>query len=477
MACTITITSVQGFNVPGQQVPATIRVNGTATDCEFVVVGLTCHEPPEEIVIQVGPSGNWSVDFVAAQVEGCRCQGDTTVYAFCKADPLCRDEFVVTSLQCEPLGECPQVTGLTASVNGCAGSGNSAAVTFTGTLTPPAPNCTFQWNFGDGTPPVITNTPAATHLYLSPGSYTVTVTAICGTCIRQTSIFITVPVCCPVLTGIAFNVNGCADGKGKSALVTLAATTNPAGAMGVFTWDFGDGSPAVITPTSSVTHSYSNSGSFAVTVTLTPSDPTCPPTTTSNTVSVPPCNPDDDDDDDDEGVGCKAIRFIMTIAAILAILSVLVAICVPAAATTLFWIALGLGILAAIAGIFWAIFCPKPCGFALLFSWQVALGVGFAVLYFTQCCPFMWWVGIGLIAAALGLLALWVKECDSTFCEVMVEMSVAIVAVLLPLLGWLGVIPALQPCINQTVAAILSSLAGAIVIAVAACANNNNSGP
>jgi hypothetical protein len=188
-------------------------------------------------------------------------------------------------------------------------------------------------------------------------------------------------------------------------------------------------------------------------------------------VTVPPCKPDTDEDD--EGVGCKAIRIIMTIAAILATLSVLVAICVPAAATVLFWIALGLGILAAILGIVWAIFCPTPCGFALLFSWQVAIGVGFAVLYFTQCCLWMWWVGIGLILAALAVLALWVTECDSTFCEVVVELSVAIVAVLLPLLGWLGVIPALQPCINQTVAAGLSSLAGAIAIAVAACASNN----
>jgi hypothetical protein len=159
----------------------------------------------------------------------------------------------------------------------------------------------------------------------------------------------------------------------------------------------------------------------------------------------------------------------MTVAAILAIAAVALAVCIPPAAHVLFLIALGLGITAAIAAIFWGILCPKPCAWALLLAWQVSIGVGFVLLYFTVCCPTFWLIGLGLLAAGLGLMVVWKRRCRKGTCAVLKELSIALSSVILPLLGWLGVIPALAACINHVVAGVLSTLAAAVTAAVLHC--------
>ncbi len=144
--------------------------------------------------------------------------------------------------------DCPKVTGLNPSVFGCAGGSNTASVTVTGSVVPPSSTCTFKWDFGDGTPPVLTSVPTASHVYSAAGSYAVAVIAICGgVCIEPTTLVVVVPPCCPILTGVSGTVNGCAGG-GSSATVTFVATTDPGSAAGIYTWTFARLLPTIARP-------------------------------------------------------------------------------------------------------------------------------------------------------------------------------------------------------------------------------------
>ena len=384
------------------------------------------------------------------------------------------------SVTIPPCGGCPTVTGLTATVSGCAGPG-TATVTFIGTLTPPLVGCSFLWAFGDGGT-LVTTMPSASHTYTAAGTYAVAVTAICPgiTPCATTTIAVEVPRCCPVVTNILANLedNECANGMGTSATVNFSAITDPTPAAGSYTWTFGDGTPTVTNPGPNASHDYASPGSYTVQVIYVPDPalhPGCPSSVFSIAgVTVPACpgdggGGDDEDDGGGGGWGCFGLRVIMTIAAILAIVAVSLAVCIPAAATPLFWLALGLGIAAAIAGILWGIFCPKPCAWALLLAWQVALGVGFVLLCFTVCCPVFWVIGGGLVLAGIALMFTWKERCNKSNCAVLKELVIALSGVILPLLGWLGAIPALAACINPIVTGALSTLAAAIAVAATNC--------
>jgi hypothetical protein len=64
---------------------------------------------------------------------------------------------------------------------------------------------------------------------------------------------------------------------------------------------------------------------------------------------------------------------------------------------------------------------------------------------------------------------LWKRRCDKNACGVLKELAIALASVVVPLLGWLGAIPVLSACINHTVAAGLSTLAGLTTAAVVHC--------
>ena len=378
-------------------------------------------------------------------------------------------------------GQCPTVVGLHADpVMACAGPG-TATVNFSGTLVPALPGCSFLWSFGDGSPPVITAVPSATHVYNAPMMYAVAVTAICPniTPCATATLVIDVPRCCPVVTNIQANIedNECA-GNGNKATFIFNAVTNPAAASGNYTWDFGDGSPSVTNPGANATHDYAAAGTYTVTVTYVPdpsTHPNCSPSSVSiSTVDVPACPGKDDDDDDNGGGGgggwgCFGLRVIMTIAAILGLVALALAACIPPAAYVLAWIAAGLGLLALIAGILWGIFCPKPCLWGLLLAWQVSIGAGLLLLCFTTCCPIFWPIGLGLVAAGIALMLIWKRRCRKNQCQVLKELVIAISGVLIPLLGSLGLIPVLAPCLNPLVTAAVSVLAGVITIMAASC--------
>ena len=385
----------------------------------------------------------------------------------------------------KPCGGCPTVIDLTVtpSGRGCAGSGTAATVTFSGTLTPPLSGCSFLWAFSDGVM-MSTGVPSITRTFTTPGTYSVSVTPSCPDipiCSTTTKPFV-IPPCCPILTDIEFNLQDqeCANGMGTTATMNFHAVTNPSPAAGTYAWDFGDGSTET-NPGPNASHEYSSPGSYTVQVTYTPDAATHPgcerQTVTKTGVTVPACPgqpppPDDDEDDDDdggEGFGCFWLRIIMTVSAIFALVAAALAACIPPAAPALFVIAGILAAVAFIAGIFWAIFCSKPCGWGLLLAWQVAIGAGLILLCFTTCCPSFWIIGPLLVLIGIGLLFAWKERCHKSNCAVMKELLIALSGVVLPVLGWLGVIPVLAACINPLAVGALTSLAAIVAISAATC--------
>ncbi len=392
-----------------------------------------------------------------------------------------KDTVQVTVQACGGGGGCPAVVGLTANVSGCAGPG-SATVSLNGTLMPALSGCSFLWNFGDGSPSVVTTVPSVSHVYAAPNNYAVAVTAICPniTPCATATLVVTVLRCCPVVTNILGNVEDseCADGAGKSATFNFSAITDPTPAAGNYNWDFGDGSPTVTNPGPNASHDYAAPGNYTVSVVYVPDPamyPSCQPSSFSiSTVNVPACSgsgggDNGNDNGNGEGFGCFGLRAIMTIAAILALVALALAACIPPAAPTLLAIAAGLGAAAAIAGVFWGIFCKKPCAWALLLAWQAAIGAGYLLLCFTTCCPSFWVIGGGLILLGIGLMLAWKSHCNQNRCQVLKELVLAISGVLIPLLGWLGVIPVLAPCINHVVTGALATLAALLTAAALHC--------
>jgi gliding motility-associated-like protein len=127
----------------------------------------------------------------------------------------------------------------------------------------------YEWNFGDGSGQIKTTVPSSSHTFNSVGTYTVMLVAIDSTTcnIRDTS-YVHIRVG-DVKAAIGFNpvkLNPCDSFKYRFDNVSSAPTafTNSS-----FTWDFGDGSPRVVTGTASVFHSYAAPGTYNVRLVLT----------------------------------------------------------------------------------------------------------------------------------------------------------------------------------------------------------------
>ncbi|HJQ41207.1 MAG TPA: PKD domain-containing protein [Thermoanaerobaculia bacterium] len=570
MACEIHVTSVTGIVNPGNTVPTSIRVTGTANECTAgtVDVRLTCSGgSPLSLTVPIDAAGAWIAVFTAGANQ-CACTKPFEVIASCSNNPDCFER-VQGVLQCETgPGPCGDSTGdLTVVVTGCAGGGSTATATFTFTINPPLPNCTYQWNFGDGSPVQVTNVPTVTHTYANPGTFTAVVGATCvtptGDCFIRDSVQVVIPPCnvqcpqtitvngtvtgcaqpgfatgtfnavlvppvagceyrwdfgdgspqlitnvpnanhnyttagnfgvsvvvfcpfptfcgfantsvtvlpcCPVITMVSatLGANECAGGT-NTATVSFSAITNPPAAPGNYTLNFGDGSPQVTNPGPNASHDYATAGTFTATVTV--NRPGCPSSSGSTNVTVPACGGGGNGGNGGGGgFGCLGARIIMTIAAILAIAAASIALCIPPAATFLFTAAAIFAGIALIAGILFAIFCPKPCAWGILFTWQVLIGVGLILLCFTTCCPAFWALGSGFTGIGLGVMAWWKQRCDKSWCEVAKELVIAISGVVIPLLGWLGVVAALAACINPVITAALAVLAGALAVTASQC--------
>jgi PKD repeat protein len=114
----------------------------------------------------------------------------------------------------------------------------------------------YNWNFGDGSPASSSANP--THVYVSSGTFTVRLTAATAGCSDDTTITVNVNPA-PVVNFAHTAVSNCA----PSTVNFINSTSGSP----VYTWNFGDGSPASsqINPS----HTYNTPGNYTVTLIAT----------------------------------------------------------------------------------------------------------------------------------------------------------------------------------------------------------------
>jgi gliding motility-associated-like protein len=128
---------------------------------------------------------------------------------------------------------------------------------------------TYEWNFGDGSPQVITTHPDTSHTYTAVGTYLVTLVAVDSTTcnIRDTSyIHIRVGDVQALLNFNPVKLSPCDSFKFR--FDNLSTSSRPF-LNNSFTWDFGDNTPRVTAGSAPVFHSYSAPGTYNVKLILT----------------------------------------------------------------------------------------------------------------------------------------------------------------------------------------------------------------
>jgi gliding motility-associated-like protein len=124
----------------------------------------------------------------------------------------------------------------------------------------------YEWNFGDGSPQKTTTMPNISHTYTRVGKYRVMLVAIDSTTcnIRDTS-YLTVKAG-DIKANLGFNpvkLEPCEAFKYRFENTSFAPASLPFTAQS-FEWDFGDGTPPVISGTGSVEHQYAAAGTYNV---------------------------------------------------------------------------------------------------------------------------------------------------------------------------------------------------------------------
>ena len=124
-------------------------------------------------------------------------------------------------------------------------------------------NCTYNWNFGDGT---TASGAVVTHEYRRVGTFpvTLTVTDLRG---AQTSAVQPVPVAPGAPPSVAFTFSPDEPAPGQTIFFNASESTAAAGRILVdYFWDFGDGTTAT---GAAVSHTYAAAGSYVVTLKVT----------------------------------------------------------------------------------------------------------------------------------------------------------------------------------------------------------------
>ncbi|HEY4799282.1 MAG TPA: PKD domain-containing protein, partial [Bacteroidia bacterium] len=132
-------------------------------------------------------------------------------------------------------------------------------VTFRDTSHDDSTKVQWAWNFGDGTPVVVTNTDTVTHIYTVPGNYNVTDSVRDKNgCVKGLTIsnYIKPTFPFPKFTVDTFSC--------KNNLLTFYDSTVAVG--GHYLWHFGDGGTSTL---QSPTHAYTSDGLYIVLLTVT----------------------------------------------------------------------------------------------------------------------------------------------------------------------------------------------------------------
>ena len=154
----------------------------------------------------------------------------------------------------------PPVAAFTPTITGEALSVDASAST-----DPDGTVASYAWDFGDGSTQAASSNPTATHIYAGPGIYNIVLTVTDNDGATDT-------VGQPVM---AVHVNQPPVAAFQSTIGALTAnldgssSTDPDGTVASYAWDFGDGSTQAASASPTASHTYSKSGSYQVTLTVT----------------------------------------------------------------------------------------------------------------------------------------------------------------------------------------------------------------
>jgi len=126
----------------------------------------------------------------------------------------------------------------------------------------------YIWNFGDGNTTTVATT-LITHRYSAAGNYTVTLTVTDNDGLINTK---TALVSVRDYPTAAFSYSPSIPDVGSTVTFDASSSAPNGGAIVSYVWNFGDGSPLTNTTNPIVTHIFSASGSYTVTLTVTDSE-------------------------------------------------------------------------------------------------------------------------------------------------------------------------------------------------------------
>jgi PKD repeat protein len=122
---------------------------------------------------------------------------------------------------------------------------------------------TYAWNFGDNTAQVQTDVPTLNHTYAQDGLYTLSLAVFDGTDTTIETATITVANIVPsVLVPPIFS------GAEEVPLTFEAQVADPGADTLTFTWRFGDGTADATTAEPTISHTYAEDGTYALTLTV-----------------------------------------------------------------------------------------------------------------------------------------------------------------------------------------------------------------
>jgi len=167
--------------------------------------------------------------------------------------PVSRDTRVITV-------NSPPVVNIRSVSSGCVGK--EIFFDASSAMDPDGDNLVYHWNFGDGT--TAQDGTKVSHTYSQGGNYRVSLIADDGrkTACSTATAGIHIRINTPPIADAGENLSCCVD---KEAAFVASASSDPDNDQLTYFWDFGDGSRA---QGETVTHAYSQSGSYNVSLTV-----------------------------------------------------------------------------------------------------------------------------------------------------------------------------------------------------------------
>ena len=469
--CEISIDSVDINLTEDSETFPEITVSGTAIKCKEVEVIIECTSHIEHRV-EVSED-IFTTTFTLEEAGSAKCvcnHSDVTVHVACVDNKDCFDEKTVSVECCSNniiIGYSEEVDCQKECVR------NVHLVTTNAS----DEDITAFWDFGDGNSgesfvvPFL-QTKTITHEY-EIGVYTATLNV--SECTYKQTFSVSECSTCEIVFGSEI-AEECDEESGLRKVIFSVAGSKLCNNTVDGTLEFGDGTEneqftlTEENPTEIIEHNYAPG-----TYTASLSNTGCSEETEEEEIEIPECDViiSEEDSDDSEGGWCLVLRLLTALLGAFAIISGVLAICVPSAATALAWIAFGLAVLAAIVGVFWGIVCDnKPCKYGLLLSGQIALGAGLVLLSLSACCNLGFWAGLASVLTGIGILYAWKEACDFSNCRLAREIAYIGSSIVIPLISNIVNIPVLSMCVDNVLFGIVGSVISAVTLYALACKTN-----